>query len=124
MSIELKTGGINEFFNSAKETANESDSCKKVSKKNIVWINTTDLVQILKPERTKIVTFLRGKKEVVFSDLEVEMGRTKASLNNDLKILQKYQLVNVFKRPNPGHGIHKVVSSMIGTEKIIFNAEL
>jgi|SaaInlStandDraft_3_1057020.scaffolds.fasta_scaffold59693_2 predicted transcriptional regulator len=124
MSIELKTGGINEFFNSAKETANEIDSGKKVSKKNIVWINTTDLVQILKPERTKIVTFLRGKKEVVFSDLEVEMGRTKASLNNDLKILQKYQLVNVFKRPNPGHGIHKVVSSMIGTEKIIFNAEL
>ena len=84
MSIELKTGGINEFFNSAKETANEIDSGKKVSKKNIVWINTTDLVQILKPERTKIVTFLRGKKEVVFSDLEVEMGRTKASLNNDL----------------------------------------
>ncbi len=124
MSIELKTGNINDFFNSAKETAKEIDSGKKLSRKNIVWVDTQDLAKILKPERTKIVTFLRNKKEVFFSDLEVEMDRTKASLNNDLKILEKYQLVNVYKKPNPGHGVRKVVSSMIGTEKIIFNAEL
>ena len=52
MSIELKNGSVSDFFASAKETAKEIDEGKKVTPKNIVWVEPSDLMAILKPERT------------------------------------------------------------------------
>ncbi|WDN88678.1 hypothetical protein BuS5_01646 [Desulfosarcina sp. BuS5] len=53
-----------------------------------------------------------------------DMNRTPVSLNNDLKILSKYQLVNIFKEANPGHGVQKVIEPTFGSEKIEFKAEI
>ena len=124
MNVELKAGSISDFFASAKETAKEIDKGRKVTKKNIIWVDPIDLMAILKPERTKIVQYLRKKRRVFFSDLMTDMRRTPVSLNNDLKILSKYQLVKIFKEPNPGHGVHKVIESTFGNEKIEFKAEI
>ena len=124
MSVELKAGTIADFFSSAKETAKEIDEGKKVIRKNIVWVDPVDLMAILKPERTKIVQYLRKKQKVFFSELMLDMQRTPVSLNNDLKILLKYQLVRIYKESNPGHGLHKVIESTFGQEKIQFNAEI
>jgi len=124
MSVELKAGSLSDFFVSAKETAREVDQGEKVTPKNIIWVEPTDLMYILKPERTKLVRYLRKKKRVVFSELMSEMKRTPVSLNNDLKILSRYQLVNVFKVKNPGHGLHKVIEATFGNEKIEFRAEI
>lgn len=124
MNVELKAGSISDFFASAKETAKEIDEGRKVTKKNIIWVDPIDLMAILKPERTKIVQYLRKRRRVFFSDLMTDMRRTPVSLNNDLKILSKYQLVKIFKEPNPGHGVHKVIESTFGNEKIEFKAEI
>jgi predicted transcriptional regulator len=124
MSIELKAGSISDFFASAKETAKEIDEKTKVTRKNIIWVDPIDLMAILKPERTKIVQYLRKKRRVFFSELLSDMHRTPVSLNNDLKILSKYQLVKIFKESNPGHGVHKVIESTFGNEKIEFRAEI
>ena len=124
MNVELKAGSISDFFASAKETAKEIDEGKKVTKKNIIWVDPFDLMAILKPERTKLVQYLRKKRRVFFSELISEMQRTSGSLNNDLKILSKYQLIKIFKEPNPGHGMHKVIESTFGNEKIEFKAEI
>ncbi len=120
MSIELKTGTISDFFSSIKETAKEIDEGRKVTKKSIIWVSPTDLMAILKPERTKIVQYLRKKKRVYFVQLIKDMNRGPVSLNNDLKILSRYQLIKVFKEPNPGHGIRKVIETVFGNEKIEF----
>ena len=45
---------ISDFFSSAKETAKEIDEKRKVTRKNIIWVDPIDLMAILKPERTKI----------------------------------------------------------------------
>ena len=124
MNVELKAGLISDFFASAKETAKEIDEGKKVTKKNIIWVDPFDLMAILKPERTRLVQYLRKKRRVFFSELMSEMQRTPVSLNNDLKILSKYQLVKIFKEPNPGHGVHKVIESTLDNEKIEFKAEI
>jgi predicted transcriptional regulator len=124
MSIELKAGSISDFFASAKETAKEIDEKTKVTRKNIIWVDPIDLMAILKPERTKIVQYLRKKRRVFFSELLSDMHRTPVSLNNDLRILSKYQLVKIFKESNPGHGVHKVIESTFGNEKIEFKAEI
>ncbi len=122
MSVELKAGSMEDFFSSAKETAKEIDNKEKITEKNIIWVDPLDLMAILKPERTRIVQYLRKKKRVFFSDLMSDMHRTPVSLNNDLKILSRYQLIRIFKEPNPGHGVHKVIESTFGNEKIEFKA--
>ena len=124
MSVELKAGSLLDFFSSAKETAKEIDEKRKVTKKNIIWVDPVDLMSILKPERTRLVQYLRKKRRVVFSELMSDMNRTPVSLNNDLKILSKYQLVNIFKESNPGHGVHKVIEPTFGSEKIEFKTEI
>ena len=124
MSVELKAGLISDFFASAKETAQEIDEGRKVTKKNIIWVEPVDLMAILKPERTRIVQYLRIKKRVFFSKLVSDMRRSPISLNNDLNILEKYQLVRIFKEPNPGHGMHKVIELTSGKERIEFKAEI
>ena len=122
MTVELKAGTLSDFFASAKETAKEIDTGQRLTPKNIIWVAPSDLMVILKPERTKLVQYLRKKKKVVYSELMSAMERTPVSLNNDLKILSKYQLVKIFKEPNPGHGVHKVIESTFGDEKIEFRA--
>ena len=124
MNVELKAGSLSDFFSSAKETAKEIDEKRKVTRKNIIWVDPVDLMSILKPERTKLVQYLRKKRRVVFSELMSDMNRTPVSLNNDLKILSKYQLVNIFKEANPGHGVQKVIEPTFGREKIEFKAEI
>ncbi len=124
MSVELKAGSLSDFFTSAKETAKKIDEGKRVTRKNIIWVEPVDLMSILKPERTRLVQYLRKKKKVIFSELMAEMNRTPVSLNNDLKLLSKYHLVNIYKESNPGHGVHKVIEPMYGNEKIEFKAEI
>lgn len=122
MNVELKAGSMADFFSSAKGTAKEIDEGKKVTEKNIIWVDPIDLTAILKPERTRIVQYLRKKKRVLFSELMSDMHRTPVSLNNDLKILSRYQLVRIFKEPNLGHGVRKVIEFTFGNEKIEFRA--
>lgn len=124
MSVEIKAGLLSNFFASAKETAKEIDEGRRVTRKNIIWVTPSDLMAILKPERTRLVQYLRKKGRVVFSELMSEMHRTPVSLNNDLKLLSKYQLIKIFKEPNPGHGVHKVIEPTYGNEKIEFKAEI
>jgi predicted transcriptional regulator len=122
--MKLKTGNLDDFFVSAKQTAKEIDQNQKITKKNCVWLEPQDLLAVLKPERTKIIQFLRKNKKIVFSQLAKEMQRTPVSLNNDLKILSKCQLIRVSKESNPGHGIHKVIEPLFNNEKIEFNAQI
>jgi len=122
MTVELKAGSIKDFFVSVKETAKEIDEGEKLTQKNVIWVAPSDLMAILKPERTELVRYLRKKRKVIYSELMAVMNRTPVSLNNDLKILSKYQLIKIFREPNPGHGMHKVIESTFGSEKIEFKA--
>ena len=124
MNVTLKSGDLSDFFASAKETAREIDAGHPVTPKNIIWVDPDDLRALLKPERTRLVRFLRNRERVVFSELLRAMNRTPASLNNDLDILLKYQLIRVYKEPNPGHGIRKVIEPTFGRQKIEFIAEI
>ncbi|MBC8421111.1 MAG: transcriptional regulator [Desulfobacteraceae bacterium] len=124
MTIEIKKGNISDFFASAKETAREIDEGKKVTRKNTVWVESKDLMDLLKPERTRLVKYLRGKKRIVFTDLLNDMKRTPVSLNRDLNLLSKYQLIRIYKEPNPGHGIHKVIEPTFQNQKIEIRAEI
>ena len=118
MSVTIKPGSLSDFFASARETAKEIDEGRTVTPKNIIWVEPDDLRALLKPERTRLVEYLRQNNRVIFSDLMQAMGRTPSSLNNDLEILSKYQLVRIFREPNPGHGVRKIIESTFDNERI------
>lgn len=124
MSIEIKSGTLSDFFASAKETVKEIDQGKRLTRKNTVWVDPQDLMLLLKPERINLVKYLRKNKKVIFTDLMSAMKRSPVSLNNDLEILSKYDLVRITKEKNPGHGVYKVIESSLGNEKIEFRVEI
>ncbi len=123
MSITIKPGTLSDFFSSARETAREIDEGRKITRKNIIWVEPEDLRALLKSERTNLVKFLRKNNRVIFSELSQAMERSPSSLNNDLDILHKYQLVKIHKESNPGHGVRKVIESTFDDERIQVIAE-
>lgn len=120
--VEIKSGSIEDFFKSAEQTAKEIDERKKVTEKHVIWVNINDLVELIKPQRTKLLQFLREKKKIAFSDLLKELHKTPTSLNKDINILSKHQLVIVYKETNPGHGIKKIIEPTFSDEQIEFRA--
>ncbi|MDX8412521.1 MAG: hypothetical protein R8J85_00395 [Mariprofundales bacterium] len=124
MTIEIKAGTLSDFFCSAKETAKEIDNGEIATPKHTIWVEAKDLMLLLKPERTQLIRFFRKEKKVVFSHLVKVSNRSPGSLNNDLKILSKYELVHITKESNPGHGMNKVIYANFGDEKIELRVEM
>ena len=124
MSTNIKSGTLSDFFDSARETAREIDAGEKTTPKNTIWVDSNDFRDLLKKDRTDLIQFLRQNNRITFSELMQAMGRSPASLNKDLGILSKYKLVRIFKEPNPGHGVRKVIESTFDDEPIRIIAEI
>ncbi len=122
--VEIKSGSIEDFFQSAEQTAKEIDSKGKVTEKHTIWVDMKDLSELVKPQRARLLRFLRERRKITFSELMKELHKTPTSLNKDINILSKYQLVHVYKESNPGHGIRKVIESIFPDEKIEFRATI
>ena len=65
--VTIKNGTIEDFFDSALQTAEEIDRHKKVTPKHTIWMETEDLLKILAPQRRKLIKYLKDKKEVYYS---------------------------------------------------------
>ena len=53
--ITIQSGTIDDFFKSALHTAKEIDENKKVTPKHIIWMETEDLLNILKIKQKFII---------------------------------------------------------------------
>ena len=51
MTIDIKSGSLADFFASAKETAREIDSGKKLTRKKTIWVDQKDLMLLLFPHQ-------------------------------------------------------------------------
>ena len=122
--VNIQNGTIDDFFDSALQTAKEIDNNQKLTKKHTIWMETNDLLNILKPERTKLIRYLSNKPKVYYSVILDELKKSASSLNKDLDLLAKYQLIDISKETNAGHGIRKVVKSLYLNEKIEFRATI
>lgn len=120
--VEIKNGTLDEFFVSAKATAREIDSNQKVTPKHTIWMETEDLLAILKPSRTQLIQYLKDKTKVYYSIMAKELKKSPTSLNRDLDLLLKYQLIDISKESNAGHGIRKVIRPLFPNESLEFRA--
>ena len=120
--VNIQNGTIEEFFDSAMKTAKQIDKNQKVTPKHTIWMETDDLLNILKPQRTRLLKYLKNKKKVYYSVLLQELQKSPSSLNKDLELLSKYQLIVIQKETNSGHGIRKVIRPLFANEQIEFRA--
>jgi predicted transcriptional regulator len=120
--ITIQSGTIDDFFKSALHTAKEIDENKKVTPKHTIWMETEDLLNILKPHRTKLLQYLKNKTTVYYSVILDELKKSPSSLNKDLELLLKYQLIDILKEPNAGHGIRKIIKPLYADEQLEFKA--
>jgi len=120
--VNIKNGTIEDFFDSAMQSAREIDNNEKVTPKHTIWMETDDLLNILKPQRTRLLKYLKNKTKVYYSVLLDELKKSPSSLNKDLELLSKYQLIDIIKEPNAGHGIRKVIKPLYPDEEIEFRA--
>ena len=122
--VEIKNGSIEDFFASARETAKEIDNGLKVTPKQTIWMDTEDLLNILKPTRTKVIRYLKERKEVYYSVMLKELSKSPSSLNKDLELLSRYQLIDISKEINAGHGIKKVIRPLYLNQELEFRARV
>jgi predicted transcriptional regulator len=120
--VNIQNGTIDDFFDSAMQTAKQIDTNEKVTPKHTIWMETDDLLNILKPQRTVLLRYLRDKTKVYYSVILEELKKSPSSLNKDLELLSKYQLIDIQKEPNAGHGIRKIIKPLFANEKIEFRA--
>ena len=120
--VTIKNGTLDDFFDSAIESAKEIDKGKEITKKFTIWMDTDDLLQILKPQRTTLLKYLKDKSKVYYSSLLNTLNKSPSSLNRDLELLSKYNLIEIVKEPNSGHGIKKVIKPLYSHEDIEFKA--
>ena len=122
--MNLQVGTLSDFFGSVRETARELDNGRRVTSKHRVWVAPEDFVQLVRPERIQLIRYLRGKNHVLFSDLVADLHRSAASLRRDVKLLVKYQLVQVIRGNTTEKGICNVIEPTFGTQAIEINAEI
>ena len=122
--VSIKNGTIDDFFDSAIETARQMDRGGKVTPKHTIWMETEDMLDLLKPQRTKLKSHLKNKTKVYYSTLLKELNKSPSSLNRDLELLSKYQLIDIQKEPNPGHGTRKVIKPLYPNEELEFRATI
>ena len=122
--VNIQNGTIEDFFDSAIHSAKQIDNNEKVTPKHTIWMETDDLLKILKPQRTKLLKYLKNKTKVYYNVLLDEFKKSPSSLNKDLELLSKYQLIDILKEPNAGHGIKKVIKPLYSNEQIEFKAIL
>jgi len=120
--ITIQNGTIDDFFESAIHSAKEIDENKKVTPKHTIWMETNDLLNILKPQRTALLQYLKNKTKVYYSVILDELKKSPSSLNKDLELLLKYQLIDISKEVNAGHGIRKVIKPLYTNETLEFKA--
>ena len=120
--INIQNGTIDDFFESALQTAKQIDANQKVTPKHTIWMETNDLLNILKPQRTTLLQYLKNKTKVYYSVILEELKKSPSSLNTDLELLSKYQLIDILKEPNAGHGIRKVIKPLYANEQLEFKA--
>lgn len=127
MNIRLRNEGLLSQNRSIKREENnkqtENQNNQHTTNNVIKIIKNDDLLEIIKPERLKILNYIRKNKEVLLTDLIEFSGRSRMSINNDIKILLKAKLIKTDEVKNPAHGVRKIISAT-SVEKVTIQTQI
>jgi predicted transcriptional regulator len=122
MTANIIIGSIEDFFESAKQTAKEIDEGKRITRKHTIWVEPSDINELLK--RTELIHYLRNKKKIAVSQIAKDMNRSSANLKRDLNVLSKYQLIRIYSEIDEKNCAQSLIEFSFGNRKIEVKAEI
>lgn len=107
---DIRVETVESFFERGRKTANLADRGKPLGNRRVVaFDDVNDLLRVLTAKR---VLLLRQVKETSGSITELarRLNRDPSAVTRDVQLLEKYGVVQVTRKPLPGHGTQKWVS--------------
>ena len=107
--VRARNDGAKGFFGRAREHARALDRGEKLAPEmTISFENPSDILQILSPQRIRILEFARkGAKPV--SSLASGLKRDTRAVSRDVELLEQFGLLRTRYETNPGHGRRRIV---------------
>jgi len=107
--VRVTNDGLKGFFGRAREHARKLDRGEKLAAEmTITFENPSDILQILSPQRIRVLEFARrGAKPV--STLASGLKRDTRAVSRDVELLEQFGLLRTRYETNPGHGKRRIV---------------
>jgi predicted transcriptional regulator len=107
--VRVTNDGVKGFFDRAHEHARQIDRGEKPAHEmTISFENSSDILQILSPQRIRVLEFARkGAKPV--STLASGLKRDTRAVSRDVELLEQFGLLRTRYETNPGHGKRRIV---------------
>jgi len=108
--VIVKTGSTKEFFGRAREAARLADEGRPLrGTLTLTFENPERMFSVLSAGRRKLIARIL-ERPMSMSELSRALGRDRATIAKDVKLLQESGLVLARRKPNPGHGVQTIIS--------------
>jgi predicted transcriptional regulator len=119
VTVGVRTGSVEDFFARSLERARKLDHGERLPALiRLTFEDPADLARVLSAQRIRVLLTVRSKPRAV-SDLANVLRRDRKSVSRDVKVLESFGLVRTHERPNPGHGLMKVVEPLAGKYQLV-----
>jgi predicted transcriptional regulator len=109
--VRITNDGLKGFFGRAREHARKLDRGEKLTPEiTISFENPSDILQILSPQRIRVLEFAKRKPgSTPVSALASGLNRDTRAVSRDVELLEQFGLLRTRYETNPGHGRRRIV---------------
>jgi predicted transcriptional regulator len=109
VKVRVTNDGRKGFFDRAREHARKLDRGEKLAAEvTISFENPSDIMQILSPQRIRVLEFAKKGARPV-SSLASGLKRDPRAVSRDVELLEQFGLLRTRYEANPGHGRRRIV---------------
>ncbi|CAM3675897.1 HTH domain-containing protein [Polynucleobacter antarcticus] len=117
--VVIRTGDIDSFFSKAKKAAKRADQNEVLDGTiTLTFEDPQELFKILSDARRKLMREIMNQPKSI-NELSSKLHRDRAAITKDVGLLEKAGLLVSQRRPNPGHGIEKIVRAVAPTIQMV-----
>ena len=113
MRVTVKTGDVDDFFARARQAARKADQNETFDVPSMTFSfgDPEQMFAVLSETRRRLMHEIMQTPKSL-QDLAVALNRPRSSVTKDVRLLEQTGLVVSERRPNPGHGVYKMVRAV------------